>query len=649
VLLCAQSVHGRIVSFRYQPAQALKSVVVVGQFNNWDRARHPLVLQKDGKTWEGSFEIPVGVYQYLFCEDGQRWVPDPGAPKVSDANGNVNSKLVVAPESYDALPGARGDGKVTMSAVVHRPLPADSARIDQRTAWVRLRTRASDVSRIWVEANGKRGLMKRVDGDELVDVWQGTIYFGRVATRYRFWLDDSPAEPIKTPSYSQEFGRFPLPHPPAWVQDAVFYQIFPERFANGDPSNDGPGLMPWGTMPTPQTWQMRVGGDLAGIKGRLNHLRELGVSGIYLNPVFQALHNHAYDTDDYMNVDRRFGTNDELKGLVCEAHRGGMRVILDGVFNHSSPEFFAFRDVRANGLRSKFKDWFFISGEPVVVEEGQKTYRTFAGVPTMPKLNQDNPEARSYFLNVGTHWIKQAGIDGWRLDVADEVSQDFWRRFRTDVKRAKKDAYIVGEVWGDAHEYLQGDQHDAVMNYRWRKAVLDFVAYRTTSPRQFDTALRRIREDYPSATQTSMFNLLGSHDTERLRTVMKGDRERERLAILLQFTYPGVPSVYYGDEIGMEGGKEPLSRGPMVWDRTKWDTGLFEFYKQMVRLRRDNPALRRGTYKTLVADDAKGVFAYERSYGKNRVIVALNNSSRVAEIMGLRIEPAGFRVRTDRD
>ncbi|HEY0867404.1 MAG TPA: glycoside hydrolase family 13 protein, partial [Fimbriimonas sp.] len=426
------------------------------------------------------------------------------------------------------------------------------------------------------------------------------------------------------------------------VRDAVFYQIFPERFANGDPANDGPDVQPWGTRPTPQTWRIRLGGDLAGIRRHLDHLTELGVSGLYLNPVFDSLHNHAYDTSDYLKVDPRFGTNDDLKALVKDAHRSGIKVMLDAVFNHSSPEFFAFRDVRQNGLKSKYRDWFFLMGEPVVVEEGQKTYRTFAGVPTMPKLNQDNPPTRDYFLDVGTRWIKEADIDGWRLDVADEVSQHFWRRFRTEVKRAKKDAYILGEVWGDAHEYLQGDQHDAVMNYRWRKAVLDFLAYRTTTPTQFDRALRLIREDYPSATLHSMFNLLGSHDTERLRTVMKGDRKRERLAILLQFAYPGVPSIYYGDEIGMEGGKEPLSRGPMVWDRSKWDEGLFEFYKEMIRLRKDNAALRRGSYQTLVADDQNGVFAFERSLGLEKVRIYLNASERPSVVDGVAVRPLDY-------
>ncbi|HVL39314.1 MAG TPA: glycoside hydrolase family 13 protein, partial [Fimbriimonadaceae bacterium] len=421
--------------------------------------------------------------------------------------------------------------------------------------------------------------------------------------------------------FVQTFSGYPLPNPPAWVRDTVFYQIFPERFANGDPSNDGPGVAPWGAPPTATN---RMGGDLAGIKARIDHLKELGVTALYLNPVFEALSNHAYDTVDYTKVDPRFGTNAELAALVSALKSQGIRTILDGVFNHSSPEFFAFRDLREKGAASTYREWFHVLKLPIVVGEGQQTYRTFAGVPTMPKLNQDHPAARQYFLGIARRWIEDAGIAGWRLDVADEVSQSFWRAFRVELKKAQPDAFMLGEVWGDAHEYLQGDQHDSVMNYRWRKAVLDLLAYKTATIEETDRVLRRLREDYPDATLLSMVNLLGSHDTPRVRTIFGSDRARQALAHVLQFTYPGVPMIYYGDEVGLEGGRDPDCRRAMPWDRSGWDGAQFALTKSLVALRQSRSSLRRGSYRTVRASNRDGIFAFDRRDGSQTTRVYLN-------------------------
>jgi len=626
----------RVVPFQYVPGRVLNSVSVVGQFNDWDRAAFPLKLESDGKTWSGQFPIAPGVYQYLFVENGDRWIADPTAPPAPDANGNINSLLIVSPLEYDANPGSRGDGIVTASAIRHNPDRRDTVRLSGDRAAIKVRTRMNDVDGVDVVVGKKSYPGKAAGNDPLVETWRVEFNFpSGWDGQYRIFVKDGdksfylgPDGLSETPgkAFRQEIAKFPLPSEIPWVEDAVFYQIFPDRFANGDPSNDGPNVKAWDTQPTPETWRIRLGGDLAGIRKHLDHLSELGVNAIYLNPIFDSLSNHGYDTNDYLKVDLRFGSNEDLKNLVKEAHRRHIRVILDAVFNHSSPEFFAFQDLREKGEASAYKDWYFPLTYPISTAEGQQTYRTFAGVPTMPKLNQDNPATRDYFTKVGVHWIQDAGIDGWRLDVADAVSQDFWRHFRTAIKGAKKDAYIVGEAWGDAHEYLQGDQHDAVMNYRWRKAILDFLAERALTPRDFAHTLDLIRGDYPDAVQNQMFNLLGSHDTWRLRTSMKGDIPRERLAVLLQFTLPGTPSIYYGDEIGMEGGREPLSRGPMVWDRDKWDTRTFAFYQALIKLRKDHPCLRRGDFRLLRTDATDGIFAFERRSGKSRVQVVLNTS-----------------------
>jgi glycosidase len=619
-LLAIAAAQDRAVTFMYQPDRQLQTVHVVGQFNNWDRTTHPLALLPDGKTWKGTFNIAPGAYQYLFVENSSRWLPDPKAPPAGDANGNTNSLLIVEPPDYDVYPAKLGDGILTMSAIAHRADRRDSVRLDEKRAAVWLRTRKGDAKDVFVEAGKSKTKGAKARSDELYDFWRCEIPV--TVTSYRFLIDEG-AKAVPFGDFKQNFTDYPLPSPPAWVQDAVFYQIFPDRFRNGDSANDPKDVQPWGTPPTGRNW---MGGDLAGIRQGLTHLKELGITGLYLNPIFVSPSNHGYDIYDYFTVNPRFGSNDDLKALVSEAHAMDCRVMLDGVFNHSGVEFRPFKDIRERGAESPYRNWYTITRWPLQVQEGQQTYRTFAGVTSMPKLNTENPEVRTFINDVGTRWIRDAGIDGWRLDVADEVSHTAWKEFRKAVKAAKPDAYILGEVWGDAHEWLQGDEHDAVMNYRWRKAVLDFLAYRTLKPSGFDTELKRIRDDYPAAVLNSMFNLLGSHDTERVATIFKGDKDRQSLAVLLQFTYPGVPSIYYGDEIGMEGGKDPDDRRCMIWEKQLWDANLFDLHKELISLRKLNEPLRRGSYRTRVADDKSGLFAFDRTLGKNTLEVVLNTS-----------------------
>ncbi len=617
-LLTSTAIDDRMITFSHRPLAKVDSVHVVGQFNNWDKTTHPLRLEQDGKTWRAKFKIAPGVYQYLFVENGNRWLPDPSAPGVGDANGNKNSLLIVEPPDYDSRPGKVGDGHITLSALLHRPDRRDTVRLDEKRFAVWLRTRKGDVERVSVESGPS---LTKERSDELYDYWRGEM---ANVSEYRFRVTDGKTTK-STSVYRQDAKSYPLPQPPEWVQDAVFYQIFPDRFKNGSIANDPTDVEPWGSKPTARNW---MGGDLDGIRQGIPHLKELGINGLYLNPIFVSPSNHGYDTFDYETVNSRFGSSSDLKSLVSDAHRLGWKVMLDGVFNHSGTEFPPFKDVRENGAGSQFKDWFHIRKFPLEVREGQQTYGTFAGVTSMPKLNTDHPEVRAFVNRIGKKWITEAGIDGWRLDVADEVSHGMWQDFRKAVKAAKPDAYILGEVWGDAHEWLQGDEHDGVMNYRWRKAVLDFLAYKTIGPKAFDAALRRIRDDYPVGVTHSMFNLLGSHDTERLRTIFKGDKARQMLAVALQFTYPGAPCVYYGDEIGLEGGKDPDDRRAMPWDRTTWDLDLFELYKSLIALRKSNENLRRGSYRTRLADDATGLFAFERELRGTRVEVIMNTSDK---------------------
>ncbi len=430
---------------------------------------------------------------------------------------------------------------------------------------------------------------------------------------------------------------------PAWVRDAIFYQIFPDRFCNGDRRTDPPGVEAWGSTPTFRNF---MGGDLRGILDKLDYLDDLGVNALYLTPIFKSGSNHKYDTIDYFTVDPHFGDMALLRRLVKSCHKRGLRVVLDAVFNHCSHHHPHFLDVRKNGERSRYWDWFHVKKWPIPDsfakhKDALEWYDCWWGYATLPKLNYANPAVEEYFLKVAQYWIREAGIDGWRLDVPNEVTQSFWPKFRRVVKKANPDAYIVGEIWEDASAWLTGDQFDAVMNYRFQKALLGFFAEETMDATTLDQTLRQLMLDYPEQATAVMLNLLGSHDTQRPMTAAKGDVASLKLMATLQFTFEGAPCIYYGDEIGMEGGKDPDCRRCYPWDKPdRKKRGLFEYYRKLVAIRKANPALRSGTFHPLVIDNAREVYAFERRLPDNHCIVALNRSDEGHVIP----VPAGKRI-----
>ena len=412
-------------------------------------------------------------------------------------------------------------------------------------------------------------------------------------------------------------------HTPAWVHDAIFYHIFPERFANGDPGNDPPGSMPWGSTPTVDNF---MGGDLQGVMDRIDYLVDLGVTAIYFNPIFKARSNHKFDHGDYMRVDPHFGTNDLMKQLVRKAHSNGIRVILDISQNHSGREFFAFEDVVKHGEASRYRDWYHFEGFPVSGPE-EPNYECWWGFGSLPEFNNDHPEVREYFWSVTRYWMEEVGIDGWRLDVANEISHEYWREWRKLVKGINAEAYIVGEIWGDGSPWLKGDNFDAVMNYVWRDLVAQYFAERSIGTEQFAHSIDELLNRHPPSVNKAMFNLLGSHDTARFLTVAGGHRERMKLAIFFQMTYVGAPVLYYGDEIGMQGEKDPGCRGAFPWDERAWDMDMRSWVRRLAKLRHATPALRSNEYESVIADDKRtGVYGYRRGSGQQSLIALVNNS-----------------------
>lgn len=432
-------------------------------------------------------------------------------------------------------------------------------------------------------------------------------------------------DPAKTPQLSvlENFFCFPYLNgidvlkAPEWVKETVWYQIFPERFDNGDTSNDPDFVEPWGTAPTNHNY---MGGDIQGVINHLDYLADLGISGLYFCPVFHGEANHKYQTLDYMNIDPMFGTNEKFKELVDKAHEKGIKIMLDAVFNHCGDNHPYFLDVKENGTESKYYDWFCINETPV--KPG--TYETFASVSQMPKINLENPEAAEYFLEVGRYWIREYGIDGWRLDVANEIGHAFWRRFRDEVKDENPDTYIVGEVWHDAHPWLKGDQFDAVMHYPLMNACLDYFVNDSISGDEFKSMINHINVNYPRNITENSFNLLDSHDTDRLLTKAKGNKTKMKLAYTYLFTHAGSPMIYYGDEVGMAGDNSMHSeahRACFDWDQSTWDMDLLNFFKEIIHIRNTHKDLRRSTIDWLDTS-VDGLIAYK----KGNLICFINKS-----------------------
>lgn len=447
---------------------------------------------------------------------------------------------------------------------------------------------------------------------------------------------------------------------PNWVKDAVFYQIFPDRFARSEKVPQPARLEPWEAPPTRHGFK---GGDLLGIVERLDYLQDLGVTALYLNPIFQSAANHRYHTYDYYHVDPLLGGNAALRTLLDEAHRRNMRVILDGVFNHASRGFFQFHHILENGPDSPYLDWFIVKGFPLYAydEDREPNYVAWWNLHALPKFNTQNPAVREFLWDVARYWVA-FGIDGWRLDVPEEIDDPaFWREFRRRVKEANPEAYLVGEIWHPAPDWLQGDRFDAVMNYPFTKACLGFFIEEPVEDElvrgmgyypiphldapAFADAIDEILNLYDPEVTYAQLNLLDSHDTARFLTLARGDESALRLAVLFQMTFPGAPCIYYGDEIGMEGRRDPDCRRAFPWDERQWNHALRDFVKRCIALRHTYPALRRGSYTRLHAAD--DVYAFGRRLGDETLIVALNVSreSRFPEVRVAGYLPDGTRLK----
>lgn len=579
--------------------------------------------------------------------------------------------------------------------IVHEAKSKYAYQATEDTLHIRLKTAVGDVSKAaivygdpfyWYEGQWAMEPESPKDmtlefSDTHYDYWFVSVKPTHKRMRYGFVLDDSYVFDAKGLTSLEKhpeayrnlryFFNFPYLNDedrfkaPDWVKDTVWYQIFPERYANGNSEINLKGTLPWNSKKT-VTNEMLFGGDLQGVIDHLDDIKALGVSGIYFTPIFEAATTHKYDTIDYFKIDPAFGTNDTFKALVEAAHERGIKIMLDAVFNHCGFKHPYFQDVVKKGFESAYAQCFHLLREPVInfplTKEGfpngkginfngYLNYETFAFTPNMPKWRTGNPLCEQYLLDVATYWIREYDIDGWRLDVSNEVSHDFWRKFKKTVEAVKPELFILGENWDNADPWLKGDQFHSVMNYEFTYAVWQLLGTEEGSedygPAEFEESISRLMAEYPQPVAENLFTLLDSHDTTRIMTTLGQNIDKVKLAYVMQMTFPGCPSVYYGSEIGLEGVHDG-NRVCMPWDEKSHEHPLKEHVKQLIDLRGKRPSMKSTHYVWLETACPSQIVAYKKIASGDEMVVWMNVSSEAQTVTwqgeSFTLKPYGFKL-----
>lgn len=503
----------------------------------------------------------------------------------------------------------------------------------------------------------RRGVTWRVTMSLRGQVWTAKVMMPMDATIIRYYFEF--ADGSRLMELRQEEGRNrpnfgtwhsvpfqiavynPAGMPPDWTKGMVIYQIFPDRFANGDTSTDReafgvyghpPVFKAWGELPEyPPLGRDFFGGDLRGVIDKLDYLRDLGVECIYFTPIFSSPTNHRYDALDYMEIDPMLGTEADFAELMEKAHARGIRIVLDAVYNHCSVDslFFGaggrFEEVGAvESKESPYYRWFTFTDWPV-------DWVGWIGHKHMPEF-VECPEVEEYFTgpNGPTAKWTNMGVDGWRTDVTGCNSDEFWRRWRRRLDRINPSNYTVAEEWENASRYLLGDMFSATMNYRFSWALHGFFVYDKITASEFDDRLQTWLRDTPAPAIHSQMNLIDSHDTWRVYTACMKDRARFKQTVAFQFAYPGAPMIYYGDETAIEGDTVEGSRRTMPWDNL--DTDMLDFYKHLIACRRESEALRRGDVETILLDDDRRLYAFVRRAGDDIAYCVFNGADEPTKV-----------------
>lgn len=698
------AVGQRQVAFRFKPGHPVQSLCVAGEFNDWTIGKTPMTDPDGDGEYTATLLLSPGSYMYKFVVDGGTWTQDKAGQdgEKDDGFGGKNSIRNVD-DRYKSVDVKKGDGDVFLDGIQHTQGANEINNMGGGRVQFTARAHIGDVEGVslvvFKDGQASETPLKLANRDKAYEYYRGEATLSGPGLTYVFKYTDGGkaiylnahglAGSPDADRFAWDDAKFPAFVTPDWVKNGVIYQIFPDRFRNGNPANDqdfkewyyegrrtapAPGtklntdfqeyyhkVADWkdykALMQCPWTndgrdWMAFYGGDIAGVAQSLDYLKELGVTIIYFNPIFEAKSTHKYDGADYMKVDPHFGTNDEFKAFVAAAHAKGIRIILDIVYNHSGNAHSAFRDAVLKGPASpyynwyEFKKWPLPQGWPVYQQPWKPAdyYYCWWGYGDLPDLNfdlaanndqeknekdlkqaQPNMPLVNHLLDATQFWLKDMDCDGVRLDVPNEVPFWFWGLFNQRVKSVKPDAYIVGELWGNASDYVRPGIYDAVMNYAFfRDPVTKFLGQGQGSAEEFDNTLATGRLTYPSQSVEVQMNLIDSHDTVRFLTTVGGDVNRLKLAALFGMTYVGAPTIYYGDEIGMAGDKDPDCRRPMIWDwaQDPQRVGIRDWYKSLTALRNGHRALRTGDFTTVFAQGMG--YAYTRSADGETFLVALN-------------------------
>ena len=484
--------------------------------------------------------------------------------------------------------------------------------------------------------------MKKVATSQFHDYYEAQLQMNLICLRYFFEFTDMQGEKVYYGNY--EFDKecitnrdrmFDCPQNlreeemfevPQWAANKVVYQIFPSRFASTQPVDK----KLW--YKAPITPMDDLHGNLRGIIEHLDYIKDLGIDVVYLTPIFKSNSCHKYDTIDYYQVDPSFGTTEDLKELVQKSHERGMKVVLDAVYNHTGREFFAFQDILEKGEKSKYLDWYFIDELPPKGEWGEiPNFKCFGYYGGMPKLNLKNPEVEKYITDVACYWIKECDIDGWRLDVGDEISHFFWKNFRKAIKAVKKDMLIIGEIWHYAGDFLEGDEWDTVMNYPFYLNLIDLLADEKINVSQFVQNLGYLKGRLNKKCYPLMWNLIDSHDTARFLHLCNDNKKKQHLAAAFQLLLPGMPMVYYGDEYAMPGTNDPDCRRGMYWDEEYQDKEMYNWYKKLMQIRKTHACIVEGELIETIANDDEDTIVLIRKSGEEILAMIFNCGSSTKE------------------
>ena len=492
------------------------------------------------------------------------------------------------------------------------------------------------------EDTRKTIVMKKVATSQFHDYYEAQVRMHLICLRYFFEFTDMQGEKVYYGNY--EFDKesitnrdrmFDCPQNlreeemfevPDWAANKVVYQIFPSRFAASQPVDK----KLW--YKAPITPMDDLHGDFRGIIDHLDHIQDLGIDVIYMTPSFKSNSCHKYDTIDYYEIDPSFGTKEELKELVQKAHDRGMKVVMDAVFNHTGKEFFAFKDILEKGEKSKYLDWYYIDELPLKGKWGEiPNFLCFGYYGGMPKLNLKNPEVEKYITDIACYWIRECDIDGWRLDVGDEISHFFWKRFRRAIKAVNKDMLIIGEIWHYAGDFLEGDEWDTVMNYPFYLNLIDLLADEKISVSQFVQNLGYLKGRLHKKCYPLMWNLIDSHDTARFLHLCKDNKKKQHLAAAFQLLLPGMPMIYYGDEYAMPGANDPDCRRGMYWDEEYQDKEMFEWYKRLLQVRKAHTCIVEGELAESITRDEDETIVLIRKNGEETIALIFNCSNHTKE------------------